>query len=88
MTRLGFDVRRPDWLLESGSHWRRHQRLLAELAPLGKAKRLPGAWHALWRLPPRMKWDDPAGELWVCYPSVSFAMEVHPLQGATDENER
>jgi hypothetical protein len=67
--------------------YRRHQRLIAELAPLGEAKRLPVAWHAVWRVPPRMKWDDAAGEPWMRYPAVSFAMGVRPLQGATDENE-
>jgi hypothetical protein len=67
--------------------YRRHRGLMDELEPLGEAKRLPVAWHALWRLPPRMKWDDPAGEPWMRYPAVSFAMGVRPLQGATGENE-
>jgi hypothetical protein len=40
----------------AGMSYRRHQRLIDKLAPLGEAERLPVAWHALWRLPPRMKW--------------------------------
>ncbi len=61
-------------------NYRRHEGLIAELAPLGKEKRLPLSWHALWRLPSGMKWNDPAGESWMRYPAVSFAMGVRRLQ--------
>lgn len=60
--------------------YRRHEMLMAELVSLGEAKRLPVAWHALWRLPPGMTWDDPVAQPWTRYPAVSFAMGVRPLQ--------
>ncbi|HEY3351708.1 MAG TPA: hypothetical protein VGQ83_00535, partial [Polyangia bacterium] len=37
----------------------RHAGLIAELAPAAHDRHLPVAWHALWRLPPAMLWDDP-----------------------------
>ncbi len=60
--------------------YRRHEMLMAELVSLGEAKRLPVAWHALWRLPPGMTWDDPVAQPGTSYPAVSFAMGVRPLQ--------
>ena len=58
----------------------RHNNLIATLAPSGDLKSLPITWHALWRLPSRMRWKAPAGELWMRYPAVSFAMGVRRLQ--------
>lgn len=60
--------------------YRRHQGLIAELAPLAQTKGLPVAWHALWRLPPAMTWSEPGGEPWMRYPAVSFAAAVRPLR--------
>jgi len=58
----------------------RHKDLIAALAPSGDAKGLPVTWHALWRLPSGMKWQGPAGDSWMRYPAVSFAMGVRRLQ--------
>ncbi len=60
--------------------YRRHEGLIADLAPLAEAKGLPVAWHALWRLPPAMTWSEPGGESWMRYPAVSFAAAVRPLR--------
>ncbi|MBI5525184.1 MAG: hypothetical protein HY897_02540 [Deltaproteobacteria bacterium] len=60
--------------------YRRHERLVAELAPSAQATGLPVAWHALWRLPPAMTWIEPGGKPWMRYPAVSFAAAVRPLQ--------
>jgi hypothetical protein len=59
--------------------YRRHESLVAELAPLAEAKRLPLGWHALWRLPPAMTWNEPAQEPWMRYPAISFVAAVRPL---------
>lgn len=59
--------------------YRRHEDLIAELAPSAEAKRLPLAWHALWRLPPAMTWMAPGGTPWMRYPAVSFAAAARPL---------
>lgn len=58
----------------------RHENLIAGLAPSAEAKGLPLTWHALWRLPSGMKWNGPAGDSWMRYPAVSFAMGVRKLQ--------
>lgn len=60
--------------------YRRHEDLIADLAPLGAAKRLPVIWHALWRLPSGMTWKDPEGVSWMRYPAVSFAIGVRILK--------
>jgi hypothetical protein len=60
--------------------YRRHEGLIAELAPPAEAKGLPVAWHALWRLPPAMTWSAPGGKPWMRYPAVSFASAVRPLR--------
>lgn len=59
---------------------RRHEGLIAELAPSAKATGLPVAWHALWRLPPAMTWSEPDGKPWIRYPAVSFVAAVRPLR--------
>ena len=61
-------------------NYRRHGKLIAELAPHAQVKGLPLAWHALWRLPPAMTWSEPGGEPWMRYPAVSFAAAVRPLR--------
>jgi hypothetical protein len=58
----------------------RHQDLIAALAPSADAKELPIKWHALWRLPSGMKWKDLAGDSWMRYPAVSFALGIRRLQ--------
>lgn len=63
--------------------YRRHEDLIAELAPPGEAKRLPVRWHALWRLPPGMTWNEPKGISWMRYPAVSFVMGVRILKSDT-----
>jgi hypothetical protein len=60
--------------------YRRHESLIAELAPLGEEKRLPLVWHALWRLPSGMTWVDSAGKSWMRYPAVSFMAGVRLLK--------
>jgi hypothetical protein len=69
---------RPCPLLEESRD--RHKDLIAALAPSGDAKGLPITWHALWRLPSGMKWKDSAGDLWMRYPAVSFAMGIRRLR--------
>jgi hypothetical protein len=59
--------------------WRRHERLMAELAPAAAAKGVPVAWHALWRLPPAMTWSEPGRDAWMRYPAVSVIAAVRPL---------
>ena len=58
----------------------RHEGLIAKLAPSANLKGLPITWHALWRLPSGMKWNGPAGDSWMRYPAVSFAMGIRRLQ--------
>ncbi len=58
---------------------RRHERVIAELSPRAEAKRLPVAWHALWRLPPAMTWSEPGEKPWMRYPAVSVVAAVRPL---------
>lgn len=60
--------------------WRRHEQLIAELARPARAKGLPIAWHAVWRLPPAMTWNAPGEHGWMRYPAVSFAAAVQSLQ--------
>lgn len=60
--------------------YRRHEVLIADLAPPAEAKGLPVAWHALWRLPPAMAWSEPGGKPWMRYPAVSFVAAVRPLR--------
>jgi hypothetical protein len=60
--------------------YRRHEALIADLAPPAQAKGLPVAWHALWRLPPAMMWSEPGGKPWMRYPAVSFVAAVRPLR--------
>lgn len=60
--------------------YRRHEALIAELAPSAQARALPVAWHALWRLPPAMTWSEPGGKPWMRYPAVSFVAAVRPLR--------
>jgi hypothetical protein len=62
--------------------YRRHEGLIAELAPSAQAAGLPVAWHALWRLPPAMTWSEPGGKgkQWMRYPAVSFAAAARPLR--------
>lgn len=60
--------------------YRQHEMLVAALSPSGEIKRLPVAWHALWRLPPSMTWVAPARQPWMRYPAVSFVMGARPLQ--------
>jgi hypothetical protein len=62
---------------------RRHEQLVAELAPAAEAKGLPVSWHALWRLPPAMAWSSkPGGRTWMRYPAVSFLAAARPLLSA------
>ncbi len=65
-------------------NYRRHKELIAELAPSAEAKRLPVAWHALWRLPPAMTWSDPGKKPWMRYPAISFVAAVRPLHRGAD----
>ena len=60
--------------------YRRHERLIADLASPAQARALPVAWHALWRLPPAMTWSEPDGKPWMRYPAVSFVTAVRPLR--------
>ena len=62
--------------------YRRHEGLIAELAPAATAKKLPVAWHALWRLPPAMTWSELGHDAWMRYPAVSLAAAVRPLRSA------
>ena len=62
--------------------YRRHESLVAELAPPAEAKGLPVTWHALWRLPPAMTWSAPGGESWIRYPAISFAAAARRLRSA------
>ncbi len=62
--------------------YRRHEGLIAELAPAATAKKLPMAWHALWRLPPAMTWSELGHDAWMRYPAVSLAAAVRPLPSA------
>jgi len=75
--RSGENVRPRPPLEES---YRRHEGLIAELAPPAQAKGLPVQWHALWRLPPPMKSGAPGLEPWMRYPAVSFVAAVRPLR--------
>jgi hypothetical protein len=59
--------------------YQRHARLIAELAPLAKQKHMAVAWHALWRLPPAMLWDDPSRDAWMRCPAVSFVVGARIL---------
>jgi len=59
--------------------YRRHEVLIADLAPPAQANGLPVAWHGLWRLPPAMMWSEPGGKPWMRYPAVSFVAAVRPL---------
>jgi len=58
----------------------RHEGLIEGLASLADAKQLPLRWHALWRLPSGMSWNDPGRGSWMRYPAVSFAMGVRKLE--------
>ena len=62
--------------------YRRHEGLIAELAPNAQAKGLPVEWHALWRLPPAMTSSEPGGKPWIRYPAVSFVAAVRPLRSS------
>lgn len=62
--------------------YRRHERLIAELAPSARAKGLPVEWHALWRLPPAMTWRELDAQSWMRYPAVSFVAVVRPLRSS------
>jgi hypothetical protein len=64
------------------SSYRRHETLVAELAPLAEGARLPVAWHALWRLPPGMTCGEPGGGRWLRYPAVSVVVAARPFAPA------
>jgi hypothetical protein len=64
--------------------YRRHESVIAELAPLAEARGLAVSWHALWRLPPAMTWSETGEKPWMRYPAVSFAAAVRPLHRRGD----
>ena len=68
--------------------YRRHEALVASLAPLGDAARLPVAWHALWRLPPGLTWAEPGQDRWLRYPAVSFVVAARPFEPASTDGGR
>ena len=55
---------------------RRHEDLVADLAPAAESKGAAIAWQALWRLPRAMTWSEPGGDAWMRYPAVSIVVAV------------
>ncbi|MBI5544613.1 MAG: hypothetical protein HY901_12035 [Deltaproteobacteria bacterium] len=60
--------------------FRKHDALVAELAPAAQAQGLPVVWHALWRLPRAMTWRAQEGEPWMRFPAISFVAAARPLR--------